>query len=126
MEMAAGPSVYYPRWNRVRLLWSRPGRASRHWTGANTYTGTTTISSGAVSTNLLANGGTASGIGQAGNAATNLVLNGGALEYSGPAVSTDRLFTLTQNGGTLDASGTGAVNSSNTGSMGFAGPPRGP
>jgi autotransporter-associated beta strand protein len=77
--------------------------------GANTYTGITTISAGVLATNTLANGGTASGIGQSSNAAGNLVLDGGTLRYTGPAASTDRLFTVTQNGGTLDASGGGAL-----------------
>jgi autotransporter-associated beta strand protein len=41
------------------------------------------------------------------------VLDSGALQYTGGTTSTDRNFTLTQNGGTLDASGTGAVTFSN-------------
>ena len=65
--------------------------------------------------------GFSSSIGISPSAATNLVLDGGTLQYTGPAASTNRLFTLTQNGGALDASGTGAVNFSNTGSMGFGG-----
>ncbi len=77
--------------------------------GANTYTGPTTVSGGVLATGSLANGGAASGIGQSSNAATNLVLDGGTLRYTGGATSTDRLFTVTQNGGGLDASGTGAL-----------------
>ncbi|HOF18509.1 MAG TPA: autotransporter-associated beta strand repeat-containing protein, partial [Phycisphaerae bacterium] len=79
---------------------------------ANTYTGPTTISGGILSTNLLANGGVASGIGMSSNDAANLVLNGGTLQYTGPAVTIDRNFSLPQgssSGGTLDASGTGAL-----------------
>jgi autotransporter-associated beta strand protein len=55
----------------------------------------------------LANGGLASSIGQSGNAPANLVLDGGTLQYAstGAAAGTDRLFTLTINGGALDASG---------------------
>jgi autotransporter-associated beta strand protein len=71
-------------------------------TGTNTYTGTTTISGGAtLQVSTLANGGLPSGIGQSSNAAANLILDGGTLAGSG---STDRLFTLTANGGTLDNS----------------------
>ena len=77
--------------------------------GANTYTGTTTISAGTLSVSSLANGGSSSNLGASTNAATNLVLDGGTLKYTGPAASTNRLFTITGNGGTIDASGTGAL-----------------
>jgi fibronectin-binding autotransporter adhesin len=89
--------------------------------GANTYTGITTVSSGILATTTLANGGAASGIGQSSNAATNLVLDGGTFRYTGAAVSTDRLFTVTANGGTLQANGSGAVTFANTGAIVFSG-----
>jgi fibronectin-binding autotransporter adhesin len=113
---------------------------------ANTYTGATTISNtafgatgtisgGILSTNLLANGGTASGIGQSSNAAANLVFTGGTagttsgstagatLQYTGATQSTDRLFTLGTgtSAGTIDSSGTGALTFSNTGAIAFTG-----
>ena len=70
---------------------------------ANTYSGSTTLSSGTLSVAGLADGGLPSSIGQSSNAASNLVFNGGVLQYTGVDVSTDRGFTL--------ASGkTGAVN----------------
>ncbi|MCE9591263.1 MAG: autotransporter-associated beta strand repeat-containing protein, partial [Planctomycetes bacterium] len=87
--------------------------------GNNDYHLATTITGGTLSVGTLANGGTASGIGDSSNVATNLVLNGGTLQYTGVAVSTDRLFSVGSSGGTLDASGSGAVNFTNTGSMGF-------
>ncbi|MBN8419765.1 MAG: autotransporter-associated beta strand repeat-containing protein [Verrucomicrobia bacterium] len=87
--------------------------------GANTYTGITTVTGGVLSTSSLANGGSASNIGAGTSAATNLVLNGGALKYTGAGASTDRLFSVGTSGGTLDASGAGALNLTNTGSMGF-------
>ncbi len=62
---------------------------------ANTYTGITTISAGVLSVSSLANGGTASGLGQSTNAAANLVLGGGTLQYTGATVATDRNFTFT-------------------------------
>lgn len=72
-------------------------------TGANTYDGPTQIESGMrLSTNLLANGGSNSAIGKSSNAAGNLIFNGGTLRYTGPAVSTDRSFTLTTAGGTIE------------------------
>jgi len=89
-------------------------------TGANTYTGPTTISSGTLAVTSLANIGQASGIGRGDNTsddtnAASLVFNGGVLQYTGangtvfqatqtPSVSIDRLFTLAGNG-TIDSSG---------------------
>ena len=92
--------------------------------GANTYTGATTVSGGTLnlaSLDVVAN---ANPLGQSSAAATNLLLaDGTTLKYSGAAATTDRLFTLstTANSGTvtLDASGSGAVNFSNTGSVAY-------
>lgn len=95
---------------------------------ANSYTGITTINSGVLSVSLLSiegtgtTGSTPSGIGQSNNSAANLVLNGGALQYTGAAATTDRLFTLGSAGGTLDASGSGPISFTNTGSIAFATP----
>jgi autotransporter-associated beta strand protein len=73
---------------------------------ANSYTGTTTIRGGTLSLSSLPNGSLPSPIGQSSNANTNLLLDGGTLQYVGTTTAvTDRLFTLTQNGGTLDSSG---------------------
>jgi fibronectin-binding autotransporter adhesin len=85
--------------------------------GANTYTGVTTLSGGTVSVGTLANGGSASDIGGAGNGAANLVFNGGTLQYTGTGASIDRLFTLGTFGGTIDSSGSGALNLNNSGSV---------
>ena len=64
----------------------------------------------------------ASGIGSyATNVAGNLVLAGGTLEYTGGGASTDRLFTLGVNGGTIDAEGTGIIQFTNSGAIGFTG-----
>jgi fibronectin-binding autotransporter adhesin len=89
--------------------------------GSNTYTGITNLSGGGIlGVKILADGGSASSVGASTNAAANLVLNGGTLQYTGGTQNTDRLFSL-QVSSSLDASGTGAVNFTNTGAMGFNG-----
>jgi fibronectin-binding autotransporter adhesin len=55
-------------------------------------------------------GATNSSLGTSTSAATNLILDGGTLKYTGAATTTNRLFTLGASGGSLDASGTGALN----------------
>ncbi len=69
----------------------------------NGYTGQTVISGGTLSITNLANGGAISAIGASSANATNLVLDGGTLSYSGPAVTTDRGYTLASGSSTLDA-----------------------
>ena len=51
------------------------------------------------------------------SAAENLWLQGSTLKYVGGATSTDRLFTVGTAGGTIDASGTGALVFGNTGEL---------
>jgi autotransporter-associated beta strand protein len=99
---------------------SKTGAGTLILNGNNTYTSVTRISAGTLEATTLANGGAGnnSSIGASNPVAGNLILNGGTLRYTGPAVSTDRLFSL-QVSSTLDASGTGAVNFTGTGTMGF-------
>lgn len=87
--------------------------------GNNTYTGVTRISAGTLQAATLANGSSNSSIGASSNAVGNLILNGGTLRYTGAAVSTNRLFSL-QASSSIDASGTGALNFTNIGAMGFS------
>jgi filamentous hemagglutinin family protein len=100
---------------------TKVGTGTQTLSGTNTYTGVTTISGGTLSVSTLANGGSDSGIGKSGNAASNLVFDGGTLAYTGAAVNTDRLFTITNNGGGINASGTGALNFNNAGSIAYTG-----
>ena len=101
---------------------SKTGTGTWNLTGASSYTGTTSILNGTLAVSTLADGGTNSSVGASPSAAGNLVLSfGGALKYTGAAVSTDRLFTVGPISGTIDASGTGALNFTNSGSMGFSG-----
>lgn len=95
--------------------------------GTNSYTGATKLSgTGTLSITTLANIGANSSIGagtgtdNATNAAS-LVFDGGILRYTGGVVSSNRLFTLTEKGGTFNASGTGAVNLTNPGTLATSG-----
>ena len=86
---------------------------------ANSYSGSTTITSGALVVQCLSNGGTNSSIGASSNAASNLILTNATLTYNGSGDSTDRLLTA---GGTITqifSSGTGALNFANTGAIVF-------
>ena len=90
------------------------GPGTQIMSGANTYLGTTQISSGILSTGstgVLANGGVPSSIGESSNIAANLLLGNATLQYAntGAAESTDRLFTMSSTAGTLDASGMNPV-----------------
>jgi fibronectin-binding autotransporter adhesin len=69
---------------------------------ANTYSGPTTINAGTLRIDVLADGGSASGLGSSSAAAANLVFNGGSLFVNNPDnVGTNRGFTLGENGGTI-------------------------
>ncbi len=85
------------------------GSGTQTLAGSNSYTGVTTISGGVLSVSALANGGSNSGIGASINTDTNLVLNGGTLRYTGTTQSSDRNYTIGIDGGTFDASGSGAL-----------------
>ena len=89
--------------------------------GANTYTGITTITGGTLSVAALANGGSNSNIGASSSAEVCLIINGGTFQYTGGSVSIDRLFSIGTSSGTIDSSGSGALTFNNTGAMGLPG-----
>lgn len=97
-------------------VFTTPGRVSLTKTGTGTltltnatssYTGVTRVSGGTLSVAALANGGTASSIGQSSADPSNLVLDGGTLQYTGGAATIDRGLTVTGSGGTIERNGTG-------------------
>ncbi len=90
-------------------------------TGMNSYAGSTIIKGGTLSVSRLADGGSNSGIGSSTADAYNLILDGGTLRYTGTDQSTDRLFTVTPQGGKIDASGTGTLTFRANGAIDMAG-----
>ncbi len=90
------------------------------FTKNNTYTGSTTINSGILVIDDLANGGVASSIGQSTSDAANLhIRTNGTLRYVGPGVTTDRLFRI--GNARIEANGAGPLVFANTGAIGTSG-----
>src|SRR5207302_286655 len=89
--------------------------------GANTYTGTTSISAGTVSANKIV---VSSGNSSLGNATSAVVLgdasNQGTLSYTGAAATYTRGFTINAGGGQLTNSGSGLL-TLNTGGISAGG-----
>ena len=88
--------------------------------GANSYTGTTTVSAGKLVVSSLGNGVTASSLGSAGLAPANLVLATGAtLGYVGAGETSGRGFTMSSDA-TLEAAGTSALVVTSSAKVAFA------
>jgi fibronectin-binding autotransporter adhesin len=83
---------------------TKAGAGTLTLAATNAYAGTTRLAGGVLSVSGLADGGAPSSIGISLAAPENLVFDGGTLQYTGAAASTNRNFTLTQNGGTIDSS----------------------
>ena len=88
---------------------TKSGTGTATLTGSNIYSGPTKISGGILSVDSIATGLTPSNIGMSSNDPTNLILDGGTLQFTGLATTSDRGFTITQNGGTIRGTNTGAA-----------------
>ena len=96
------------------LIWASPmaktGVGTLRLNFSNTSTARVDINGGILEVTSLKNGGVASNIGAGGVASNTLTFNSGTLRYIGTGDSSNRAFTVNANGGTLDASGSGALN----------------
>nr|MCH1921966.1 hypothetical protein [Shewanella ferrihydritica] len=82
----------------LRKAGSGAGCTGGYWIIGNenhSYTGQTVVNAVTLEVSKLANGGQPSSIGASSSDASNLVLWRGRLLYTGPEVSTDRLFAIT-------------------------------
>jgi len=86
---------------------------------SNTYTGPTRITSAALTSAVLANGGQPSSIGASTNAASNLIIENGAQLYA--SGTTDRLFTLGASGQAWISALGGPLAFTNTGGIAVSG-----
>ena len=96
----------------LSTLITKTGAGTWVLSGANTYTGATTISVGTLQVSTLNNASVAGPLGAA-HGVGGLVLNGGTLRYTGGSVSTTRNFALIASS-IIDASGTAALNFTQT------------
>ncbi|OHT20322.1 Autotransporter-associated beta strand repeat protein [Sphingomonas haloaromaticamans] len=84
--------------NGGAIGFTKAGTGLATLTGANSYSGATTLAGGTLAVNSIANGGVASAIGASGADSANLVIESGTLRYTGASATSDRGFTLVNGG----------------------------
>lgn len=90
--------------------------------GLNSYSGATILTSHIrCNVDTLTDGGKNSSLGASTSNASNLILDAGIIRHTGRVSKTDRLFTVTANGGALYSSGSGALSFTSTGTVVFSG-----
>jgi len=89
---AAVPDLAFVAHNGLEKL----GPGTLILTGANTYSGVTTLADGVLTAGVIADGGLPSSLGASSAGAGNLVFNGGTLRYVGANAATDRGFTVNE------------------------------
>ena len=99
---------------------TKTGNGTVELQGANTFTGSLTLTAGNLKVSTLGAGGAASPLGAAADVPGSIIFNGGKLEYSGSADAIlTRDFTVGANGAGFIASGTGALNIGQDAQMDF-------
>ena len=117
VEVNAGLSLALPVGSVVKLTHS--GAGTLELSGANAYTGATTITGGTLAVVSLGDGTNASSLGKAALTAGNLVIGGGTLRYVGAGETSARGLTAVGDV-TLSASGMGALAFSSSAKIAFA------
>ncbi len=96
---------------------NKVGAGTLALTGSSSYNRPIVIQQGAIAVSSVALAGSNSSLGT-GASASMLVFDGGRLVYTGTSTgTTDRLFTVTANGGTIEAAGTGKLALTGAGSI---------
>ncbi len=100
---------------------NKTGSGTLTLSGSSSYARPFVIQEGAIAVTSVASAGSSSPLGT-GASASMLVLDGGKLVYTGSSTgSTDRLFTVTEDGGAIECAGTGKLQLTSTGSVALTG-----
>jgi len=89
---------------------TKTGNGTVELQGANTFTGSLTLSAGNLKVSTLGAGGAASPLGAGADVPGSIIFNGGKLEYAGSGETLTRDFTVGNGGAGFIASGIGALN----------------
>ena len=96
---------------------NKVGSGTLTLSGSSSYARPFVLQEGAIAVTSVASAGSNSPLGR-GTSASMLVLDGGKLVYTGSSTgTTDRLFTVTENGGAIECAGTGKLQLTSTGSV---------